>query len=112
MFGVLESAQTIDVKVSFEDSAHTYTIEPPIYIMPNSPGRFKLRLVEFAKRCPASDTFIQLGLIYNSEICDTPIFHMDIRDEGVEKTHGEASEETDSGFTPKAYYKLEIKDIR
>jgi hypothetical protein len=80
--------------------------------MPNSPGRFKLRLVEFAKRCPGSDTFIQLGLIYNNEICDTPFFHMDIRGKGVEKTHGEASEETDLGFTHKAYYKVEIKDLR
>jgi len=107
-YGLLKSLETINIQVDFEKNATMYAIDPPIFIEPNSPARFKLRLVDFAKKCPGSDSFIQVGFVYNGQmICDSPIFHMDILGSRP-KTDEHNSQQS---FSPETSYSLEREEI-
>jgi hypothetical protein len=78
MYGVLESAHTYNIEVDFKEETTVTQIDPPFFIAPQSPGRFKIRLLNFKKKCRGNFLLIQIGFKAGDEVCDTPIYMMDI----------------------------------
>jgi len=73
-YGTLESANTYNVEVDFDKDVSSIKLDPPFFMGPKSPGRFKVRLANFREKIPGHYAFVQFGFKAGDDVCDTEIF--------------------------------------
>jgi hypothetical protein len=73
-YGTLESAHTYNVEVDFDRDITNTSLDPPFFMGAKSPGRFKVRLLNFREILPGHYAFVQFGFKSRVDVCDTGIF--------------------------------------
>jgi TIR domain len=73
-YGTLESTHTYNVEVDFDKDINSISLDPPFFMGPKSPGRFKIRLLNLREKISGHYAYVQFGFKSGEDVCDTEIF--------------------------------------